>query len=112
MGRFQKMVLMIALGILVIFLLIIAAALIAGKANATWPPIEAACPDWWISDGSGNASKCVNAKNLGTCDEKTMNFNTSQYTGSNGTCNKYKWATKCKVSWDGITYGVPNPCST
>ena len=40
-----------------------------------------------------------------------MNFNQSQFTGSNGTCNKYLWAKKCDLSWDGLTYGVPNPCT-
>jgi ribosomal protein L37AE/L43A len=25
---------------------------------------------------------------------------------------EYNWAKKCNVSWDGITYGVENPCST
>jgi hypothetical protein len=40
-----------------------------------------------------------------------MNFNTSAFTGSQGACNKYNWATKCNVTWDGITYGVSNPCS-
>ena len=39
-------------------------------------------------------------------------FNTSEYTGTNGKCNKYKWADKCGVSWDGITYGAKNPCLT
>ena len=44
----------------------------------------------------------------------TKNFNTSQFTGSQGICNKYNWATNtCNVSWDGITYGVSPPdCST
>ena len=34
------------------------------------------------------------------------------FTGSNGTCAKYSWANKCDVSWDGITYGVENPCNS
>ena len=40
-----------------------------------------------------------------------MNFNLPAFTGSNGTCAKYNWANNCKVSWDGITYGVENPCT-
>ena len=76
------------------------------------------CPDWWISDGSGNNTICTNIKDLGTCppqsgnDHLIMNFNDPAFTGSNGTCAKYTWATKCGVSWDGITYGVNNPCQT
>ena len=74
------------------------------------------CPDYWVIDGSGNNAKCINVKDLGTCKSlgnkhQTMNFNTSAFTGSQGACNKYNWATKCNVTWDGITYGVNNPCS-
>jgi hypothetical protein len=41
-----------------------------------------------------------------------MNFNLSPFTGDNGDCSKYNWATKCQVTWDGITSGVKNPCDT
>jgi hypothetical protein len=41
-----------------------------------------------------------------------MNFNGPVYTGSNGSCAKYTWAQKCKVAWDGISYGVDNPCTS
>ena len=39
-----------------------------------------------------------------------MDFNTPYFRGSDGTCNKYKWAKSCDLTWDGITYGVANPC--
>ena len=67
-------------------------------------------------DGSGNNATCRNIKDLGTCPPNsgqkhlTMNFNVSPYTGTQGACNKYNWANNCGVSWDGITYGVTNPC--
>jgi hypothetical protein len=32
------------------------------------------------------------------------------YSGEDGLCNKYNWANTCGVTWDGITYGVKNPC--
>ena len=41
-----------------------------------------------------------------------MDFNTTTYTGSLGDCNKSEWAKKIGVTWDGITYGVPNPCDS
>ena len=44
-------------------------------------------------------------------DKKTMNFNQAPFNGTNGDCAKYKWANRCKLSWDGITYGVSNPCT-
>ena len=34
------------------------------------------------------------------------------FNAENGTCSKYTWATRCGVTWDGITYGVNNPCAT
>jgi hypothetical protein len=77
-----------------------------------------ACPDYWIIDGSGNNTRCINQKDLGTCkplsgkNHLIMNFNNPSFTGSQGTCNKYTWATNCGVSWDGITYGVNNPCQS
>lgn len=111
MGGFQKTVLIIALVILLLILLVIGGSLMAAK-STNWPPMVPNCPDWWISDGSGNASRCINAKNLGTCNQKHMDFNTPAFTGSNGTCAKYNWANKCNVAWDGITYGVSNPCSS
>jgi hypothetical protein len=112
LGGFQKITLIIAIIILIVILIFIASALLSGRSNNAWPPIKSECPDWWISDGSGNKSMCVNRKNLGSCNSRKKNFNTSQFTGSNGLCAKYKWATGCKVSWDGITYGVPNPCDS
>ena len=122
MEGFQKIILTIAVIILVLSLIFMGIILNKAKGSEEWPPIVPACPDWWILDGSGNKSTCVNVKDLGTCATKStdnahqkMDFNLPAFTGSNGSnanCAKYSWANKCKVSWDGITYGVPNPCSS
>lgn len=117
MEAFQKFVLLTAIIILIIALVFIGTALSKAK-NGTWPPLTPECPDYWIIDGSGNNTKCINIKDLGTCPPQQgnkhliMNFNTNAFTGSNGNCAKYTWANKCNVSWDGITYGVNNPCQT
>jgi hypothetical protein len=111
MGDFQKTILMIAVVILIIVLLIIGIALMNAQSSPVWPPNVPDCPDWWIADGSGAALKCINAKDLGICNEKEKNFGAAQFSGTNGLCNKYKWATRCKVAWDGITYGVTDPCN-
>ena len=119
MEGFQKIVVITAAIILLFSLVFMTIAVVNGSGE-TWPPVTADCPDWWIIDGSGNRSTCVNIKDLGTCasqhtgqnKHQTMNFNTGIYSGSNGNCNKYTWANKCDISWDGITYGVENPCST
>ena len=93
MEGFQKIVLFSAIIILIISLIIIGTALSYAK-NTTWPPMVPNCPDYWLIDGSGNESKCINIKDLGTCpaneDDKhlIMDFNTAAFTGSNGTCAK------------------------
>lgn len=118
MEDFQKFVLFSAIIILIIALVFIGVALTRSKDNNQWPPITPQCPDYWMIDGSGNNTTCINVKDLGTCKPQngnkhlTMNFNTNAFTGSNGLCSKYTWAQRCGISWDGITYGVPNPCQT
>ena len=117
MGAFQKTVIIIAIIILIV-LLFTMGYIMSNKA-VTWPPNVSSCPDWWVADGSGNRAKCINIKDLGVCTSQnqnkqghqTMKFDSSMYTGTNGNCNKYTWANTCKVTWDGINYGVNNPCS-
>jgi hypothetical protein len=112
MPTFQKTVLVIATIILVITLIFVGVALSYSK-DTSWPPMTPACPDYWLLDGSGNDANCINVKNLGTCpSQTTMNFNGSAYTGSDGLCAKYTWANNCGLSWDGVTYGINNPCQT
>jgi hypothetical protein len=118
MEGFQKFVLFAAIIILIIALVIIGISLTYAKDTQVWPPLTAQCPDYWTIDGSGNNALCTNIKDLGTCAPQsgkqhlTMNFNTPAFTGSNGNCAKYTWAKNCGVSWDGITYGINNPCQT
>jgi hypothetical protein len=115
MASFQKIILIVALIILILCLVFIGVTLGYSKNNTQWPPLIPQCPDYWFMDPSSN---CVNIRNLGTCSPQSgkkhliMNFNTPAYTGSNGNCAKYTWANNCNVSWDGITYGVNNPCSS
>jgi hypothetical protein len=117
MDGFQKIVLFSAIIILIIALVIIGIALAYAKDSQTWPPMTPQCPDYWVMDGSGNNARCINVKDLGRCPPNggqhlVMNFNDPAFTGSQGDCNKYNWANRCGVSWDGITYGVNNPCQT
>jgi hypothetical protein len=117
MEGFQKIVLLGAIILLIIALVIIGIAL-ANSTDQVWPPMVPACPDYWTIDGSGNNTTCTNVKNLGTCPSGSgtsnlvMNFNKAPYVGANGSCAKYKWANSCNVSWDGVNYGVNNPCQS
>lgn len=110
MNGFQKIVLIAAVIILIIALIFIGMALSYSQ-DDKWPPMIPQCPDYWTADGSGNNTTCTNVMNLGSCDS-VMNFNNAPFTGANSNCAKYTWANKCGVSWDGITYGVNNPCQT
>jgi hypothetical protein len=111
MNRFQKIVLISAIIILLIALIFIGFALSFSQ-DDKWPPLVPQCPDYWQIDGSGNNTTCSNVMNLGNSCTSPMNFNNAPFTGSNGACAKYTWANSCGVTWDGITYGVNNPCQT
>jgi hypothetical protein len=116
MEVFQKFVLYTAILVLLISLIFIGTSL-SGAKNPTWPPTSPNCPDYWVAEGTGNDTKCINVKDLGTCKptggqkHQIMSFNDPTFIGSQGNCNKYTWASNCGVSWDGITYGVTNPCA-
>lgn len=115
--NFQKIVLTIAIVLLIVALVFIGISLGQAKADEVWPPIVGECPDYWV-DLSGNGAMCVNTHALGTCNIPTsdntnsMDFSGSGFSGVEGTCAKYTWANGCGVTWDGITSGIANPCST
>jgi hypothetical protein len=119
MAIFQKSVIGIAIVLFIICLVIIGIMLRYSKNNTTWPPLIGSCPDFMI-DLSGNGSMCSNVKNLGTCNNgkfgpdghSIYDFSIAPYVGSNGLCEKSKWANSCGVVWDGINSGVSNPCDT
>jgi hypothetical protein len=114
---FQKKVLIIATVLLIVILVVVGILLSKSNANENWPPIVGDCPDFWV-DMSGNGEACLNSQSLGTCNipskenPNTKNFNEYPFNGEDGECKKYTWATNCKVTWDGITSGVANPCDT
>ena len=113
MEGFQRIISIIAIVILIICLVIIGITLSRSNKTQVWPPMVGDCPDYWV-DTSGNGGNCVNSKGLGTCSASgsSMNFTAAPYVGSNGLCSKYNWATKCGLTWDGITSGVSNPCDS
>jgi len=114
---FQKIILVIAIIGLIILLAVIGLSLSNSSSKMVWPPVVGACPDYWV-DLKGNGEACYNTKSLGKCNlpstgnQNPMNFDVSPFNAENGTCSKYNWAKRCDVTWDGITYGVENPCNT
>ena len=105
--KFQKIVIIIAIIMLIAALTFIGYALYTGKHNEKFPPIQSACPDYWAAKDS----ECVNSQpDLGHC-TSPMNFDVPHYRGDHGDCNKSKWAKDCGVTWDGITNN-PNICKS
>jgi hypothetical protein len=111
MASVQSIILTLAIAILLIILIVIGINISMSQNKQVWPPVTGDCPDYWIDQGKGGSQCAVNAKrdNIGLA-TSPMDFSLPVYSGSNGSCIKYTWANTNKVSWDGITYGVPNPC--
>jgi hypothetical protein len=110
MATFQKITLMIAGILLLICIIIIILIFLFPNTKQVWPPLLANCPDYFV-DLKGDGSNCVNKLSLGNC-SNIPDFTQPPYIGSGGNCVKYTWANKCKLTWDGLTYGVQNPCTT
>jgi hypothetical protein len=114
MASFQSTLLIIATVILIIILVLFAYSLHNQKKKQKWPPTDSSCPDYWVEDGT-NGSKCRNVLGLGKEQCKNdVDFSTAPYVGQNSECEKFKWAQRCGVTWDGITYGFgnDNPCTS
>ena len=115
---FQRITIIIFIVLLIIISIFLALMISKSRSNKPWPPIVGSCPDYWsdiIPEGKTAetyvaGSNCTNTKHLGSPVETSMNFTTNDYIGANGLCNKFTWARDHGISWDGITYGVPNPC--
>ena len=112
MASFQTITLIIAIVILLILLIVIGINIGTAQSKMPWPPVVGDCPDYWLDIGV-NGSQCVvniNQDNKGKA-TSPMDFSGSTYQGSGAACAKYTWANTNNVSWDGITYGVTNPCA-
>jgi len=110
MDGFKKIVLIIAIIILILILIFIGVGLSKQQKTKAWPPFVAQCPDYWTIDEN---NICHNVQNLGNVQQascKVLDTTLSAYTGSNANCNRYTYANNCNISWDGINYGVNNPC--
>ena len=108
----QKSIIASAVGCFILVTLIVCIILYNTNKDIDWPPQTPDCPDWWKSIGYCKNQKCINVKKLGSCGQNSMNFNNQVFQGTQGKCSKYTWATNCNISWDGITYGIKNPCNS
>ena len=110
MANFQKKTLTIAGILLLICIVIMIIIFLFPNTKQVWPPMVANCPDYY-NDTNGDGSSCTSMFVSVGSSCQTLNFSDPKYIGSNGSCEKYNKANACRISWDGITYGVKNPCT-
>ena len=112
-GSFQKITVAIVFITLLVLFIFIGGSLAYAKKNVADTQILPQCPDFWEIEETDTGPKCVNVQDLGTCpaatgdEHLTVDFNSDNFTDN---CAKYTWADNCNVAWDGLTYGVANPC--
>ena len=129
---FQKTVLTIAIVLLIICLIFIGAMLYSSKYSAKFPPVNSACPDYWVDLGpskeNGNKSMCVPpgyvnpetgqpvsppipgyGSDDGSC-RQPQYVDGSAKMSSSELCDNSRWAKKCNYSWNGVT-NDPNACN-
>jgi hypothetical protein len=118
MKPFQKVATILAVLVVMVTLGTVAWTLHHRKSDVRWPPVVGECPDYWEDiSAQGNGSACKNRHRLGTCNlptgksSNTMDFTTPDFASDTNGCQRYTWAQNCGVTWDGITYGVANPCA-
>lgn len=112
-GSFQKFTVLIALLLLLGIFIFVSGSLIYAKKDDKPVSIAPQCPDFWEIEDTRIGPHCVNVQDLGTCSAATgdkhlsMDLKSKSFTDN---CAKYTWAKNCNIAWDGITYGVDNPC--
>ena len=123
--KFQAIVIII-LGILFIITLIAFYYIATARGNnMPFPPSIPICPDYYyqtafLPNGSvsckamPNMVRTLRSSGIETEQCLNPNFTSEYYTGTRSKCLKYNWAKRCKSipAWEGITYGVHNPCAT
>jgi hypothetical protein len=124
---FQRTVIIVAIVLLILCLVFIGTILYNNKYNAQFPPVTGSCPDYWVDvgaskDGSHKGlTHCVapghslgDGKFLtpaiagyGTRSCKSKWVSPHQPLDDATRCEYKKWASKCNVTWDGVTNSSP-----
>ena len=93
------------ISVLMLIMIIILAAVAYGETaknmkDVEFPPYVSNCPDFWEETDDGD---CKNSYNLGNPILNNVTPSTMNWNGLTGDCNKYRWANKNGLTWDGIT---------
>lgn len=109
LNSFNRTVLIITVILVIIALIITGILILKSLREQNFPPIVSDCPDYWnVERTSSNNVNCVNktSVNTGKYNSDCTNYPVSGFAGNTPQdviCNKYKWAKKCGIIWDGIS---------
>ncbi len=108
--NFYKQVIIVAIVILIISLAVIGTILAKSDSDNAFPPTINACPDFYNvnSDGYCEALKDVYDASKQNCDiidftDEAQNYLNPGTGPDSGACAKKTEATRCGITWDGIT---------
>ncbi len=100
---FQQTVVLVCVVLLIVILFVVARTMKKHSDKLVETPTIGDCPDYWTPLSGG---KCKNTNKLGSCNtddnNNVMDFSDPTYAGPTGKCQKYQWATRCGVAWDGL----------
>ena len=114
--NFNKTVLIVASILLILGLIIIGVFVMKSVEEETYPPVVSDCPDYWDVEYNNNNKLCKNnisindGKSTAECRSYPSElFLANGASANDKICEKYKWAKKCNIHWDGITNN-PKAC--
>jgi hypothetical protein len=120
MDTFYLAVLSVASIVLILVLTYVGILMTSAQNKAVYPPSNSSCPDYWMSDSTGNcyipsSTQSVNGNSVSLPKGKIpyghnveagiVNFNDVGWTadGSINKCAWQKWANTNNITWDGVT---------
>lgn len=114
LNKFNTIVLEVATIILILVLVVIGILMYYFSKKSDFPPVVSECPDYWNVESSNedgdSKTVCKNVLKINPNSVSQSNncamVNPINFVGPSDDdtiCNKYKWATKCGVVWDGVT---------
>lgn len=114
MNQFQKVILISSSIILIVSLIFLAYFLTKSLYEDSYPSVISDCPDYWeVTRNKEGLQICNNTSTINEGRGDVPNGQCSGYptdqflaTGDEDgsvLCEKYQWAKKCNITWDGVT---------
>jgi len=114
MNQFQKVILISSSIILIVSLIFLAYFLTKSLYADSYPAVISDCPDYWdVTRNDAGLQICNNTSTVNegrgdVPDGECSAYPTDKFlAGGDGDgavlCEKYQWAKKCNITWDGVT---------